>query len=549
MKAETKQSRGKRLAALLLVGSITAGLLAGCSDKAETTATGSPSTDPTATTTAEARPDSWISDTPIEFTALYSDNSSFPFKDDWLVLEEIRKRTNVTLKFQVIPDNDFKDKRSLVLSGGDAPDLILKTWPDDIIQYSNPDTLVPINEVMEKLPNFQQRMQETEFQTEYDSYFKMGDGNYYLLPSWGGRVISTQVLFYRADLYAKHQIPVPTTYGELADGLKQLKTLYPNSAPLTNRFGEGLLLGPIGRSFGTNAGWSLPNGYTYDWDNNKWVFAPTTDGYKQMTAYLRELVASDVLDKEAFTQDGNVFDQKLTTGVSFAGYGWLGEEIKYNNEGKKNVGPEYDLKWLDPLAGPGGKALTKSEKRASSGVAINAKLQKSENFDKLLKFVDWLWYSDEGTTLTTWGVEGVTYQVVDGKKQLMDDIIKWDNTDGTKDLKKDYGLNIGMLSGYAPKDFSNALQNPDYIAYYDKNEANKATPLDDPTVQMNENELEQVKLLVTKLNDYTKQMLYKFVLGTSDLDKDWDSYVKECEKKGSTELVNIVNQAWARTNP
>lgn len=536
-----QRSKRRTLAALSGMTALTMALGSGCSSS------GGASSSPSASAASHAdRPASWISDTPLEFTALYSDNTSFPFKNDWLVLNEIKKRTNVSLKFQVVPDKDFKDKRNLVLAGGDAPDLILKTWPDDIVMYSNKDTLVPINELTDKMPSFKKRIQDTGFQEEYDAYFKMGDGNYYLLPSWNPDVNSGQVLFYRADLFKKHQIPTPKTYDELAAGLKKLKDLYPDKIPLTNRFGEGLLLGPIARSFGTNAGWSLANGYTYDWDKKTWVYAPTSDGYKQMLEYLRKLVADNLLDKEAFTQDGNVFDQKITTGVSFAGYGWLGEEVKYNVEGKKNVGADYDLQWLDPLAGPTGKALTKSEKRAGMGIAINAKMRKSPNFDKLVQFLDWLLYSEEGVELTNWGVKDITYKLVDGKKQLMDDIINWDKPNAPKDLKKDYGLGIGQLSAGVPADYNKYVQNPAYIQYYDR--VKGQTPLDDPSVQMNGDEQEQVKLLATKLNDYTKQMLYKFVLGTADISKDWDSYVKECEKKGSTDLLKIINTAWSRTH-
>ena len=31
----------------------------------------------------------------------------------------------------------------------------------------------------------------------------------------------------------------------------------------------------------------------------------------------------------------------------------------------------------------------------------------------MMRFVDWLWYSDEGLTLTKWGKEGETYTVTE----------------------------------------------------------------------------------------------------------------------------------------
>jgi len=553
MRVVQKKSKWFKATTVLASIAMLAGLIAGCGG-GNNGNTAEPANTPasTATTAGEAdsdKPASWISDEPLEFTALFGDNAGY--KQDWLFLKEIPKRTNVTLKLQVVPDKDFKDKRNLVLASGEAPDIILKTWPDEIKNYSNPDTLVPIEDIIDMMPNFQKRLESTNFQAEYDAFYKVGDGKHYLLPGWGKNAEQWQVLFYRADLFKKHNIAEPKTFDELAAALKVLKEAYPESAPLTNRFGEGLLLGPISRNFGTNAGWSLPNGYTYNYDTKEWYFAPTSDGYKEMVKYLAKLAADGLLDKEAFTQDGNVFDQKLTTGVSFAGYGWLGEELKYNADGKKNVGPEYELKWLDPLSGPAtpGKPLTNSGKRGGGGLAINAKAKNNPNFDKMVKFIDWLWYSEEGQTLANWGVEGVTYQVVDGKKQLMDDIKNWDRPDAPKELRKEFGFNVDQFNFASPDDFYANTLNPEYKAFFDKLAQMQATPVDDPSVPLNDEEVEKTKLLITKLNDYTKQQLYKFVLGAADVEKDWDAYVKECENKGSKELIDIVNTAWKRSNP
>ena len=50
--------------------------------------------------------------------------------------------------------------------------------------------------------------------------------------------------------------------------------------------------------------------------------------------------------------------------------------------------------------------------RLENGIMIttNALEELGEKeFIKMLRFIDWLWYSDEGQTLCLWGVEGETY--------------------------------------------------------------------------------------------------------------------------------------------
>ena len=55
----------------------------------------------------------------------------------------------------------------------------------------------------------------------------------------------------------------------------------------------------------------------------------------------------------------------------------------------------------------------------------------NENIVETVKWLDWH-YSEEATTLYNWGIEGQSYEVVDGKKQFTDLILN--NPDG---LSKD----------------------------------------------------------------------------------------------------------------
>ena len=59
--------------------------------------------------------------------------------------------------------------------------------------------------------------------------------------------------------------------------------------------------------------------------------------------------------------------------------------------------------------------------RLECGIMISSNALKElgeDEFIKMMRFVDWLWYSDEGLTLTKWGKEGETYTVTDGTYSL-----------------------------------------------------------------------------------------------------------------------------------
>ena len=60
-----------------------------------------------------------------------------------------------------------------------------------------------------------------------------------------------------------------------------------------------------------------------------------------------------------------------------------------------------------------------------------------KEFIKMLRFIDWLWYSDEGQTLALWGVEGETYSVDDDGNIVLNSDIYYNgiNPGAEKQLK------------------------------------------------------------------------------------------------------------------
>ena len=52
-----------------------------------------------------------------------------------------------------------------------------------------------------------------------------------------------------------------------------------------------------------------------------------------------------------------------------------------------------------------------------TGMGIPATVAEQDNFEAILRMIDWL-YSDEAMVAMTFGEEGTTYKVEDGKKKV-----------------------------------------------------------------------------------------------------------------------------------
>ncbi|MBP2072874.1 extracellular solute-binding protein [Thermoanaerobacterium butyriciformans] len=540
----------KRLLSFLLVVVLAVGvLLAGCGNKNSSSSSSNTSKqEQTATNSKDPQNLHFKSDKPLEFTMLYSDHPNYPYKEDWLLWKAIKDATNVTLKLTIVPMSDYTQKRSLLISSGQAPEIITKTYPGQEVPFVSSGAILPISDYIDQMPNFSREVKEWGLQDLINS-LKQADGKFYVLPGLHEINVPDYALAIRQDIFDKNNIPVPKSWDELESALKKLKEIYPNITPFSDRWQGNALLNVAAPTFGVAGGWGAGTGMYYYRDKDEFGFYPATDDYKNMLTYFNKLVKEGLLDPASFTQSDDQAVQKFVTGKSFVIMTNTQEIERMKTQMDQTLGKgNYKVTRILPLAGPKGAVMPDS--RLENGIMISAKAKEDPNFPQLLKFVDWLWYSEAGQTLTKWGVEGVTYQKVNGKFQLMPDVNYMNlNPSGTKNLQKDYGFSGGvfcLLYG-GPKDLAESIMTEEVKNYTNEvNNTFKYLP-PAPPVLFNESQREQANMLSQPLMDYVSQMTLKFITGVASIDKDWDSYVQQCKSKGSDQLTKLTNDVYKST--
>lgn len=527
----------RKLLALLVAALISVAALGGCSLPGNTPPTGSAGH--TAGTTAEPeKPSSWISDTPITWTYLYSDNTSFPFREDWLYWEEITKRTNVTLKFQVVPDADYENKLRMMLSaGGELPNFIGKNVPGDIT-YAG--ILIPFSDYMDKLPNFSNVIETNNMQDALDE-IRQADGKFYKLPGLKDKLLYDSGLFISRkalDKYGITQLSQMRTFDDLYSLMKSYKNDNPDSYPFSGFYGMDCLFFFMGPCYGVKGcgGWSAPNGcMTYNENSKKYELYYTTSGFKAMLEYLAKLYSESLLDPEIFTQSGDQYAAKLKSGTIIAAYTW--------------GSGESENRAFPPLQGiPGVKATTNPMGRTGFSVSMPAADAKDPNFDKMLKFIDWLQYSEEGMLLSSWGVEGITYVTNTDDTRDWTDEAKAIITSNNTYLVKEYGF--GNNNSIGSHQMFDALLSVALLRAPDPSEVNELNnymnendlfaPLM-PQVRLNDDQMEEIKLLTTPLVDFANKTLQEFIFGKKSLNTDWDDFVNQLNSMGADEILKIYN--------
>jgi putative aldouronate transport system substrate-binding protein len=526
-----------------LVLSLSASVLVGCAKKPEASPPQGPAPAAKKDLSAEAGK-AWKAEKPFTVSMLFNDMSHYPYKKDWLIWSEITKRTNVTIDSVVVPSSDYEQKRSLLISTGDSPMIIPKTYPGAEVQFIPSGAIIPVSDYVHLMPNYQSKVKDWNLQADLKQIMQ-DDGKYYVLPGLHEKPKYDYTFAIRKDILDKEDIKLPTTYDELYSVLKALKAKYPDVYPYSDRWKLDGTLNFVAPAFGVSAGWGAGTGMNFDEKSDKFFFGPTTDDYKAMVTFFNKLVREGLMDPESFTQSDDQAVQKFVNSKSFVIATNTQETVTYNKTLTANLGAgKFEVAQIRTPAGPKGDVVLGS--RFENGIMISSKALKDPNFESIMRFIDWLWYSDEGMEMVKWGVEGVTYTKENGTRKFTTDVtINGINPTGTKELKKEFGFSGGVFSYGGSQELKLSMMSEADSSFQKVMADKKLLPIA-PPILYTPDEREQANMITTPLMDYVKAMTSKFILGTEPL-SNWDKFVAEAKAKGSDKVTDLANQVYSKT--
>ena len=477
---------------------------------------------------------------PVTFSVLYNDVSSAPFQKDWLILKEYEKLKGVILNVQLGDNNNYERSIIQSLESGDAPDIILKVWPDTIKQFANNGSLLAFSDYESSMSYFTAYIEEHNLQSEIDT-LRMDNGKYYILPGYQ-RKIQVQQWIYREDVFKKHNLDTPENYEELYNALVLLKEIYPDTTPLTACWGGAHLFAMMGAGYGIPAGWN-GNRY-YNAAEDRWQFAPATENYREMYRFLNRCYEAGVLDPDFFTQSDVEYYEKLGNGSAFATVTWITSGFEPWNKKLLENGFKND-EWhaLPVLESTIGIRALPAVDPFRKGLIIPSPVVNESYFEDLLAFLDWAVYSEEGRTLTIWGIEGLTYKNTPNGKVFLPDVKTSKNPEGTVEIGKVYGFDM-LFNLNEDEEFEDYKKPAAITTFLKKSLEVEETAEMSPTLVLNMHSLEVIQLINEKILPYAAASGTKFITGELSIDEDWNLYSEELKKIGYKIMEIIWNDAW-----
>lgn len=468
---------------------------------------------------------------PIEITALSADFGRD--KTQWAD-EQYEKYTNVKIDWTLAPTSDVWTVVNLKLNSGELPDMILvnKTLVD---QFAGEGLFVDFMDYLDRMPNLRAWMEKIPA-IYYDTVD--AEGHLYCLTNFNTRGQAPIMSLYRKDIFEKENIPVPATIDELYDALVTLKAKYPDSIPISNRWGASNLIGVVGNLYQCTSGFYL------DADTGNYEYGAMTDKFKAAIATLQKFYAADLIDPEFATVSDDQYIDRVVSGKVFF---WFGEytgalytESKgdWVGNGKKN-NPDFEIDampFVETEIGQGQSWVQAPTGRGAWSTAVSAQ---SEHIDEIMALIDYQ-LSQELIDLVNWGVEGETYEVADGQKKWL--IEPEERTERGLDAR------TGMWIPIDQDCYDASLNDRSREIIWDANARLKAEDFGryDPkkAILFTDEEQERKSEIMTPIKTYMEEELMNFITGKKNMDGDWEAFKQQITDMGYEEILEMYRDKY-----
>ncbi len=517
-----------------------------------------------------------VAEEPVEITYFRQElnRNAAAYYSETAWFQELENRLNIKLTILgPASSDDYNTAVNAMLVSGEYPDLLYFDWT----QYSGgamagveDGVIVPISEIpeyKEKVPNWFKVIEEND---EVRRAVTQDDGSIVTFCHWEPNIARSAYWGYaiRKDWLDRLGLAVPTTVDEAYEVLKAFKEQDANGNGDPNDeipFSCCNWWGTAHPGFDTlAAAFSLKVNVMYrDPQAGKityWTEYNNGENFKAYVETMRKWYEEGLIDEEFVSQKYDGWTAKITgdkVGMFFCfpdSVGSWEDSIKQTLKDNAYGNPDdVCIYGLVPLKGIDGVPYTYDNDNAMVSFAganqptvITTAAVKNGHIEKCLELLNYL-YSEEGSELNNWGVEGVSYtKDADGTHHWTEAVTN-DPDYGMADAVFKYAL--PTLGGW-PKAMSYEawgsmnLVVPDQITTH-KNYALSDTSLDIPSFALNAEEQETYSRIITDVNTAVSEVYLSVITGKKDV-AELDALLAQVKSMGIGDAVAAYQSAYDR---
>lgn len=346
-----------------------------------------------------------------------------------VVSHKITEDTGVCINF-ITPMGSAEEKFNALISSDSLPDIItLGWWENQVDEMISKDMVYALNELADQYDAYFWEVTNPEV----ISWYTREDGNLYCYPNSSytpadyetyKEISSNQTFLVRKDIYEALGSPDMTTPEGFSDAVKRAAELFPEV--------EGYPLIPVGAHVFDNTGCVSFDQYLQNFlaipyeKDGKYYDRYTDPEYIMWLKTFRELGAEGYLKEDIFIDQRTQMEEKLERGQYFC---MLFQRTDMADQQIALYAKDPDMIYM-AVDGP---RNSKGEDHVLPGTGINGWtvtfISKNCKYpDRAIQLFSYL-ISDKGQMAVYLGVEGITYDMVNGKPVVKDEVLELLNTD------------------------------------------------------------------------------------------------------------------------
>ena len=459
--------------------------------------------------------------------------------------QELEKKTGVKIEYIHPSLTNAAEKFTLMIASGELTDIIgyniqnsytggaQQAIDDGVIHQLNvegnnmleawaPD----YNALLHKYPDTVLKEAKTDKGAIY-AFGTVADDN---------RLNTTAGPIVRGDWLEELGLDTPKTIDDWYVMLKAFKEKKGATAPLSLSqlgFYNGFISGAYGHNL------------SFYRDGNKVKYAPMEDGYKDYLATMNKWYTEGLFDSGFDTKDAATVNAQLLDGRSGAtwnalggGIGTLMSNAEATGSGAKYIGVPY------PTLDGSKSEFAQASAKFNPVTCVSKQCKDPELAVKWLNYG----YTDEGHMLYNFGIEGVSYQMVDGYPTYTDEV-KFNPTLTMQEAFAKYSQAGGAGGGGMYR------QDPRYLEQYAVRPEQKTahavwcdTNAFDhyvPNTGVAEDDAWEYSQLLISIDTYVNEEYIKFIKGERPL-SDFDNFRNTLKEMGVEKLIKMRQEAYDR---
>ena len=485
-----------------------------------------------------------VNDT-LSFACLEGWYSAVSMNDNLEIWQAIEDITGIKIEWEANGDYDTA-MTPRIASGQELPDIFMipPTWGNSgVYKLASDGILTQLDDLIAQYaPDITQLLNED---AELKGMLTAPDGNIYTVadtPKYVNELVAQYALLIRQDWIDTLSLPQPETIEDWYNVLISFK----NDDPNGNGANDEIPFSGIGDDYGYltafKSAFGLPVGVEAWWydENGKVLCTYTTEEYRSFLTEMHKWYEEGLLDMEMNRDEAN-FQSLCSTNIAGAFSNLSERQTQYDNLLNTSGFPEARHTILANPKDDEGDLIILKRSPTWSHYAIPTSSTKAE---LAIKWINFVWGSDEGVTFTEWGIEGKTYTVENGKKQYTDFVLN--NPDGLDPYNalRSLGASNTILVRTPSEVYAALNSESDAISYGESIIEYRREPF--PGVMSTDEEQDILDVYEPDFNTYCSESIVKFITGEQSMDT-FDDFVSTLNSIGLDKLLEVKQAQFDRS--